>query len=121
MNISNANLKNAVIYCRVSTEEQAHEGESLSAQERRCMAYCESKGLSVLKAFIEAGESGRTEDRTQLKKLLSYCFDRTRKVSAVVCLKQDRFLGEKEAISPYLFRLYFADFLFLKFWRAELH
>ena len=91
MNISNANLKNAVIYCRVSTEEQAHEGESLSAQERRCMAYCESKGLSVLKAFIEAGESGRTEERTQLKKLLSYCFDRTRKVSAVVCLKQDRF------------------------------
>lgn len=91
MNILNANLKNAVIYCRVSTDEQAHEGESLSAQERRCMAYCESKGLSVLKAFIEAGESGRTEDRTQLKKLLAYCFDRAHKVSAVVCLKQDRF------------------------------
>lgn len=43
------------------------------------------------KVFVEAGESGRTEERTQLKKLLSYCFERSNKVSAVVCLKQDRF------------------------------
>ncbi|MDR0645968.1 MAG: recombinase family protein, partial [Elusimicrobiota bacterium] len=85
------NLKNAVIYCRVSSEEQAKEGESLGAQERRCKAYCESKGWQVLKTFIEAGESGRTEERTQLKKLLAFCFERAHKVAAVVCLKQDRF------------------------------
>lgn len=91
MNISNEKSKNAVIYCRVSSEEQAKEGESLSAQERRCKAYCESKNWSVIRVFIEAGESGRTDDRTQLKKLLAFCFERANMVSSVVCLKQDRF------------------------------
>jgi len=88
---NNPQKQNAVIYCRVSTEEQAQEGESLSSQERKCIAFAEKNGFTVISKFIEKGESGRTEYRTQFQKLLGFCFDKRNNVSTVICLKQDRF------------------------------
>jgi DNA invertase Pin-like site-specific DNA recombinase len=41
----------AVSYCRVSTEEQAHEGVSLAAQEARVRAYCAASGLSLVESI----------------------------------------------------------------------
>ena len=65
-------MKNAVIYCRVSTTEQV-EGTSLGYQEKVCKEYAEKKGYHVLKVFIEEGESAKTADRTQLNSMLAYC------------------------------------------------
>jgi len=52
----------AVIYCRVSTEEQASEGVSLDAQWARCRKYCELAGLLPPavgdRVFREAAVSG---------------------------------------------------------------
>ena len=50
----------AIIYCRVSTKEQADEGNSLSTQQKLCREYCKSKGYNVEDVYVEAGESAKT-------------------------------------------------------------
>ena len=89
--MQNTNTSNAVIYCRVSTTEQATEGESLSNQEKRCLEFADKKGYTVVEKFIEEGESGRRADRTQLTKMLACCTNKKNNISAVICLKADRF------------------------------
>ena len=51
---------NAVIYCRVSTKEQAEKGFSLEAQEEKCKAFAKANNYAVDKVFIERGESAKT-------------------------------------------------------------
>ena len=82
--------KRAVIYCRVSTEEQAREGESLDSQRRRCLDFADRQGWEIVNEFIERGESGRTSQRTQFQKMYRYVLDN--KVPAIICLKVDRFM-----------------------------
>ena len=48
----------AVLYLRVSTQEQAREGISLAAQEARLRAYCTLRGLRVVEVATDAGVSG---------------------------------------------------------------
>ena len=82
--------KRAVIYCRVSTKEQAEKGSSLLTQERLCKQYTLQNGYEIVEVFIEHGESAKTANRTQLKKLMAYCADRNNKVDAVIAYKIDR-------------------------------
>jgi DNA invertase Pin-like site-specific DNA recombinase len=49
---------NAVLYLRVSTQEQAREGVSLAAQEAKLRTYCELRGLQVVEVVTDAGVSG---------------------------------------------------------------
>ncbi len=57
-NRSNAtDTTKAVLYCRVSTDEQAAEGVSLDAQEARLRAYCTLRGLAVVDVVVDAGVS----------------------------------------------------------------
>lgn len=48
----------AVLYLRVSTQEQAREGISLAAQEAKLRAYCALRGLQVVEVVTDAGVSG---------------------------------------------------------------
>lgn len=48
----------AVLYVRVSTDEQARTGVSLDAQEERLRAYCTMRSLVVAKVIREEGVSG---------------------------------------------------------------
>ncbi len=48
----------AILYLRVSTQEQATEGVSLGAQEARLRAYATMRGLSVVQVVTDAGVSG---------------------------------------------------------------
>ena len=45
--------KQAIIYCRVSSNKQVREGHGLEGQEKRCRNYASSKGYSVIKVFKE--------------------------------------------------------------------
>lgn len=58
------------IYIRVSTEEQANEGYSISAQRERLKAFCMAQNWSEHKFYVDEGISGRDTNRPQLKKLL---------------------------------------------------
>lgn len=46
--------KRAVIYCRVSTDKQEQEGESLEYQEDKCRKYAELHGIDVILVLHEA-------------------------------------------------------------------
>jgi DNA invertase Pin-like site-specific DNA recombinase len=81
---------NTVIYCRVSTKEQI-EGTSLKSQEVACRDYAHSKGMRVLKVFVEQGESAKFADRTQLLELVDFCRQNKGMVDALLVWKIDRF------------------------------
>jgi site-specific DNA recombinase len=66
-------METAVIYTRVSTDEQVREGMSLDAQLAACREYCERQGYEIARVFVEAGESAKTANRTQLKEMLRFC------------------------------------------------
>jgi site-specific DNA recombinase len=80
----------AVIYCRVSTEEQT-KNLSLETQEKQCREYCQRNGYNVVKVFIEKGESAKTADRTQFKEMISYCREQKGRVQKVIVYALSRF------------------------------
>jgi DNA invertase Pin-like site-specific DNA recombinase len=80
----------ALIYCRVSTKDQADMGYSLPAQESACREYALRKGYEVVEVFIERGESAKTADRTELKKILQYCSKHHANIDALLFYKLDR-------------------------------
>ncbi|MBS4064734.1 MAG: recombinase family protein [Chitinophagaceae bacterium] len=82
--------KQCVIYCRVSTKEQAEEGNSLITQERLCKEYAAKNGYTVATVFVEQGESAKTADRTELKKLIAFCTLKKNDIKAVIVYKIDR-------------------------------
>jgi len=83
-------LKRAVIYCRVSTKEQVDEGNSLVSQERLCREYATKEGYEIAEIFIEKGESAKTADRKELKRMMEYCTNKKDSVQAVIAYKVDR-------------------------------
>lgn len=84
----------AVIYCRVSTKEQT-KSLSLDTQKKTCTEYCKREGYGIAQVFVEEGESAKTADRTELKKLLSYCRENKGRVQVVVVYNLSRFSRER--------------------------
>lgn len=65
----------AVIYLRVSTEEQARvgggaEGYSIPYQRDACHHKAEALGLTVIGEYVDAGHSAKSANRPQLQKML---------------------------------------------------
>jgi site-specific DNA recombinase len=87
---TNLNTKRAVIYCRVSTKEQAEEGNSLVTQEKTCKDYAEKHGYEIIQIYIEQGESAKTIDRTEFQKLLAFCTSKKNNIQAIIAYKIDR-------------------------------
>src|SRR3990167_2216192 len=79
----------AAIYVRVSTEEQAREGISISAQKDRCAKFCEAKGWQVGKTYEDAGFSAGSTNRPAFKRLLEDV--KQGKFTNLVVYKVDRF------------------------------
>jgi len=52
-------MKQAIGYCRVSTEEQATEGVSLGAQQEQIKTWCKANEYELTEVFVDAGLSGR--------------------------------------------------------------
>lgn len=62
----------AVLYVRVSTEEQARDGTtSLDEQERKCREYAEHRGWEVTAVYREEGATGTTDDRPEWNRLMA--------------------------------------------------
>jgi len=86
----------AVLYIRVSTEEQARGGVSLDAQEERLKAYCAMCGLEVVEVIREAGVSAAKplSDRPGGQRLLQLLA--RKQAEHVVALKLDRLFRDAE-------------------------
>lgn len=81
----------AVIYVRVSTEEQARKGISLDSQEKACKEFAAQQSLTVIKIFREEGRSAKTTKRRELTKLLGFCNDQKGNIARLIVWKVDRF------------------------------
>jgi site-specific DNA recombinase len=53
----------AILYARVSTEEQARSGYSLAQQMEALRAYAAREGYEVLEEVVDAGQSGASLER----------------------------------------------------------
>lgn len=80
----------AVVYCRVSTKEQI-QNLSLDTQQRACEDFCNRNGYEVARVFIEQGESAKTANRTEFRKLLEFCRQHKKSLKAVVVYSINRF------------------------------
>jgi len=76
-------MNRAVLYVRVSTDEQASQVQNLPTQQRKCTDRCTRDGLAVDKIFIDA-DSARTAERPQFQAMLDYCRKHKGKVTHVV-------------------------------------
>ena len=74
----------ALCYVRVSTPEQADQTYNLPTQTKKVEDRCKRDGLPILKTFVDAGKSARTDDRAQFQEMLKYCRTHRGKVTHVV-------------------------------------
>ncbi len=82
--------KDAVIYCRVSTEEQV-DNLSLATQEERSLSYCSERAWPVLRIFRDEGKSAKTTDREAFQTMLALCTRETSTIAYVVVYDLSRF------------------------------
>src|SRR5919202_3953053 len=59
----------AIIYFRVSTQEQAEKGYSLAQQLEALRAYCAREGLEILEEVVDPGQSGASLERPGMDRM----------------------------------------------------
>ena len=82
-------MKTAIIYCRVSTNKQSQEGESLDLQEKMCYHVAKMKEYKVLKVWRESF-SGSLAKRPQLDDMFLYIKNSKIKIDALIFRDIDR-------------------------------
>ena len=81
--------KNAGIYIRVSTEDQAREGFSLGEQEEKLRQLCKYKDFEIFKVYKDAGISAKNmKDRPAFQQMLEDM--KAGKLNYIVAYKLDR-------------------------------
>ena len=79
----------AGLYLRVSTEDQAREGFSLSEQKERLEAYCKYNGYKIIETYVDAGISAKGGNhRPEFERMLED--GKEGKINMIICLKLDR-------------------------------
>src|SRR5271167_5033090 len=74
----------AAIYARVSTKDQ-----SCAMQMRDLRAYCAARGFTIIREYIDIGQSGAKDSRPELNELMADA--RKRKFEAILVWRFDRF------------------------------
>jgi len=77
-----------VVYCRVSTADQADTGISLDNQRSKCAAFAALYELEIVEIIEDPGESGKTLDRPGLGRALELL--RTGQAEGLLVAKLDR-------------------------------
>lgn len=86
-------------YIRVSTEEQAKEGISLSNQQKKIETYCDLYGHELLDLIVDAGQSAKSVNRPGMKKLIQITSVKKSGVDGILICKLDRlFRSAEEAL-----------------------
>ena len=81
--------KRAILYARVSTDEQAEDGYGLGEQLRELREYADRHGLQIVDEVIDDGYSGASRNRPGLKKIKKYA--EAGAIDLVVAAKLDRY------------------------------
>ena len=103
---SNHSSKRAILYARVSTDEQARSGYSLAQQIEALRQYAANEGYEVLEEVTDPGQSGASLERPGM--------DRVRNLVAEggvsVVLSQDRDRFAREPAYHYLLKREFGEY-----------
>lgn len=83
-------MKRAILYTRVSTDEQADKGFSLASQEDYLRKYCVANNVEIIHTFVE-DHSAKTFNRPEFKKMLSFCKKNKSDIDLLLFVKWDRF------------------------------
>src|ERR687893_552537 len=97
--------KRAVLYARVSTDEQARTGYSLAQQMEALREYAASEGYEVLEEVVDPGQSGASLERPGMDKVR----DLVANGGVSVVLAQDRDRFAREPAYHYLLRREFEE------------
>ena len=92
-------IKNVILYCRVSTAEQ-EKGSSLDWQEDYLRRYCEMKRYNVVAVYKEdkSAKSG-FKKRSEFQALMKYCKEHKQEIDYVLVYRWDRYSRNlKEAL-----------------------
>jgi site-specific DNA recombinase len=91
MNTNAKQQQMAVVYARVSSEEQV-QGYSIQAQLRACREWAEKNGYTVAKDYLEEGHSAfrHLEKREALKELIADAVSKQRAFDTIIVHKLDR-------------------------------
>ena len=83
------NVRQALAYYRVSTEEQAVEGKSLETQKKLCHKWAQDNTCSIVSEFSDDGKSGTSLNRPALKELITRCQE-DQSISVILVQDTDR-------------------------------
>jgi len=83
-------MKNAYIYARVSTEEQAQNGQSIETQLKICKNWGKDNDYSVVGTYIDEGKSATNLNRQALKDLLLDIQNKENLIEAILVQDTDR-------------------------------
>ena len=83
-------MKKAILYTRVSTDEQADKGFSLRDQEQKLKSYCNLYNIEVVAIYRE-DYSAKTFNRPEFKKLMLFAKKNPKAVDEILFIKWDRF------------------------------
>src|SRR5918993_2145797 len=81
--------KRAILYARVSTDEQARSGYSLAQQLEALREYASRKGYEVLEEIVDPGQSGASLARPGMDRVRDLVF--AGGISVVLAQDRDRF------------------------------
>lgn len=84
----------AALYLRVSTGRQAESDLSIPDQRRQALAFCASRGWSVVAEFVDAGLSGTTDNRPELQRLMDIATSGGAPIDVVVVHSLSRFMRD---------------------------
>jgi site-specific DNA recombinase len=86
--------KRAILYARVSTQEQATKGYSIRQQLERGRRWCAEEGYEILAEIVDAGQSGATLERPGLDEIREKVAAKDPRVDLVWAQDRDRFARE---------------------------
>src|SRR4029450_13032393 len=97
--------RHAILYARVSTDEQARSGYSLAQQLEALRAYAAREGYEVLEEVVDSGQSGASLERPGMDRVR----DLVSAGAVSVVLAQDRDRFSREPAFTYLLRREFEE------------
>lgn len=94
MSVEAGPAQRAALYLRVSTGRQAESDLSIPDQRRQARAYCEARGWDVAAEFVDAGQSGMTDNRPEFQRLIDIATGRSSPFDVVVVHSLSRFMRD---------------------------
>jgi DNA invertase Pin-like site-specific DNA recombinase len=95
----------AVAYARVSTESQVDDELPITAQLDEVKRFAAARGMEIVEEFIDAGITGRTEDRPEFARLRKIISSGKARFQAVIVWRSNRFARSTRIAQGFRFLL----------------